>query len=96
MLALRLLLAFAAGAVVASTLDAAVWRARHGLSFVTGRSACEQCRHRLGALDLIPVVSWLALRGRCRYCRARLAARHVAGELAGGAAVALCLLWLAQ
>lgn len=85
--------AFAVGAVLASAVDAAAWRVRRSLSFVTGRSMCERCGHRLAAADLVPVLSWLALRGRCRYCRARLAARHLLGEVAGGAAAVL-LLWL--
>ncbi len=38
------------------------------LSVLKGRSMCPNCRHRLGVIDLIPVISWLALRGNCRYC----------------------------
>ncbi len=38
------------------------------LSIIQGRSMCPHCEHELSALDLIPVVSWLTLRGRCRYC----------------------------
>lgn len=39
------------------------------LSIATGRSMCPHCKHTLGALDLIPLFSWIALRGRCRYCK---------------------------
>ncbi|HEY8999433.1 MAG TPA: A24 family peptidase [Candidatus Saccharimonadales bacterium] len=39
-----------------------------GLSMTRGRSMCPNCYHPLAPKDLIPVVSWLALRGRCRYC----------------------------
>ncbi len=39
------------------------------LSIATGRSMCPNCKHTLGALDLLPVFSWVALRGRCRYCK---------------------------
>jgi leader peptidase (prepilin peptidase)/N-methyltransferase len=38
------------------------------LSIVKGRSMCSHCHHPLAAKDLIPVFSWLALRGKCRYC----------------------------
>jgi len=38
------------------------------LSISRGRSMCSHCHHELTALDLIPVVSWLVLRGKCRYC----------------------------
>lgn len=39
------------------------------LSVAQGRSMCSNCRHPLAPLDLIPLISWLALRGKCRYCR---------------------------
>lgn len=40
-----------------------------GLSIATGRSMCVHCHHVLAAKDLVPVISYLTLRGRCRYCR---------------------------
>lgn len=42
---------------------------REEMSVVTGRSMCTHCKHRLSALDLVPVFSWLWLKGRCRYCK---------------------------
>lgn len=42
------------------------------LSIATGRSMCLSCGHELRARDLIPVASWLLLRGKCRYCGARI------------------------
>jgi prepilin signal peptidase PulO-like enzyme (type II secretory pathway) len=42
------------------------------LSISKGRSMCSNCHHELGVLDLIPVLSWLALRGKCRYCGKRI------------------------
>lgn len=56
------------GSVVGSFVGAMVWRMKNGLDFVKGRSECEHCHHRLSALDLIPIASWLYLKGRCRYC----------------------------
>jgi len=38
------------------------------LSITTGRSMCPHCRHELAAKDLVPLLSWLSLRGECRYC----------------------------
>jgi leader peptidase (prepilin peptidase)/N-methyltransferase len=38
------------------------------LSLTRGRSMCPDCHHKLAAADLLPVVSWVSLRGRCRYC----------------------------
>ncbi len=46
-----------------------------------GRSACPSCGHRLGAPDLAPVASFLALRGRCRFCGAPIARFHLWVEL---------------
>ncbi len=42
------------------------------LSILTGRSMCSNCHHALAAKDLVPVFSWLWLRGRCRYCQHRI------------------------
>jgi leader peptidase (prepilin peptidase) / N-methyltransferase len=41
-------------------------------STIWGRSACTRCGHTLAPWDLVPVVSWLLLRGRCRYCGGRI------------------------
>lgn len=47
---------------------------------VTG-SHCPQCKHKLSPLDNIPLLSWLALRGRCRYCKARISVQYPLVEL---------------
>lgn len=46
------------------------------LSVAQGRSMCPHCEHPLGAKDLVPVASWLALRGRCRYCSKKIAVQY--------------------
>ena len=51
-------------------------------TIVTGRSACLQCGHPLAPRDLVPLASWLAARGRCRYCDGPIALRYPAIELA--------------
>src|SRR5882724_9136800 len=40
------------------------------------RSACPSCGHRIGALENVPLVSWLALRGKCSSCKARISAKY--------------------
>jgi leader peptidase (prepilin peptidase) / N-methyltransferase len=45
------------------------------------RSRCPQCQHQLTALDNIPLLSWLALKGRCRYCQATISKRYPLVEL---------------
>ncbi len=52
---------------------------------VLPRSACPQCGHRLAALDNVPVVSWLALRGRCRHCSTPISPRYPIVEALTGA-----------
>jgi leader peptidase (prepilin peptidase) / N-methyltransferase len=48
---------------------------------VRGLSICPACRHRLGPLDLVPLLSWVAARGRCRYCGERISAFYPTVEL---------------
>ncbi|GIE99687.1 prepilin peptidase [Paractinoplanes rishiriensis] len=59
-----------AGAVLGSFAGALAWRMRAGRGVASGRSECDKCGHQLAVLDLVPVFSWLLLRGECRYCRA--------------------------
>ena len=46
------------------------------LSIVSGRSMCPRCNHELSTLDLIPVVSWVLLKGKCRYCGVPISAQY--------------------
>ena len=54
-----------------------------GEDVVVDRSHCRSCNRTLGAMELLPVVSWLALRGKCRTCGAAIDWVHPAVELAG-------------
>ena len=74
------LLAALLGACMGSFLNCAAWRIVHGESVLRGRSHCDACGHVLTVRDLIPVVSYLAAHGRCRYCGAKLSRRHVLAE----------------
>lgn len=56
------------GATFGSFAGATVWRIHKRKDIVKDRSECEHCHHKLGPADLIPVLSWLWLKGRCRYC----------------------------
>ena len=57
------------GAAFGSFAGAMAWRLHTKRNMVSDRSECEHCHHKLGPLDLVPIVSWLWLRGRCRYCK---------------------------
>lgn len=63
-----------------SFLNCAAWRLVHKESLIRGRSHCALCGHTLGAADLIPVFSFLALKGRCRYCGKPISWRYPAVE----------------
>jgi len=64
----ELLLAFVVGACVGSFLNVCITRWPHDLSVITPRSRCPRCERPITALDNIPIVSWLLLRGKCRGC----------------------------
>ena len=64
------------------------------LSISKGRSMCTSCQHILAWYDLIPVLSWLSLGGRCRYCSQPVSVQYPAVELAtAGAFILSYLLW---
>lgn len=85
-------LAACLGAVIGSFLNCAAWRIVHGESFVRGRSHCATCGHPLGAGELLPVVSWLIQRGRCKWCGQKVSVRYPLTELAFALLTVLCLL----
>ena len=79
------LLFFALGASVGSFLNVVVWRVPRGKSLVSPPSHCPSCGHRLSmSKDNIPVLGWLILRGRCRYCAEPVSARYPTVELFTG------------
>jgi leader peptidase (prepilin peptidase)/N-methyltransferase len=67
---------------VGSFLGVVVTRHAAPLSIVAGRSSCEACQVPLGAGDLVPLLSWPALGGKCRHCRAPIGLFYPAMELA--------------
>ena len=80
------------GTVFGSFFNCMAWRLAHRESVLSGRSHCTACGHVLGALDLVPVFSWIFLRGRCRYCGEKLSPRYLCTELLLGTAF-VCLLY---
>ncbi|MES2421499.1 MAG: prepilin peptidase [Pseudomonadota bacterium] len=71
------------GAITGSFVAALVTRWPDGRSVMQGRSACDDCGRTLRATDLVPLLSALVLRGRCRSCRAPISPVHWRIELAG-------------
>ncbi|MFC1847600.1 prepilin peptidase [Chloroflexota bacterium] len=73
---LLLIIAFAIlGSAVGSFLNVCIDRLPRGQSITTPPSHCSACNHKLSILDLIPLFSYLWLRGRCRYCQAHIPLR---------------------
>lgn len=72
------------GLLLGSFLTVVVDRVPRGASIVLPGSACGNCGLRLGARDLIPVVSWLALRGKCRRCHTSIGKEPLILELMTG------------
>ena len=73
---------FIFGLFVGSFLNVVVYRLHREESFIKGFSKCLFCGHRLYPKDLVPLFSFLFLRGKCRYCRHKIAKQYFLMELA--------------
>ncbi|MGE5604961.1 MAG: prepilin peptidase [Bacteroidota bacterium] len=78
------------GLVLGSFLNVLIYRIPRGESIVLPPSHCPNCNHRLGFFDLFPVLSYLGLRGRCRYCKIPISWRYPLVELITGGLTLLC------
>ena len=70
------------GLCVGSFLNVAIFRVHEGESIVKGRSKCQKCEEPIDARDLIPVLSYLLLKGRCRRCKSVISWQYPAVEAA--------------
>jgi leader peptidase (prepilin peptidase)/N-methyltransferase len=73
------------GLIMGSAVTALAWRVPRKISWARGRSACPTCATALGPADLVPVLSFLVARGRCRHCGAPISWRYPLTELMCGA-----------
>ena len=78
------LIRFLLGAALFSFMNVVAWRLPRNMDPLKGRSICPRCGRTLDAPDLVPVFSWLFLRGRCRHCGAPIPARYLLVEVLGG------------
>ena len=69
------------GAVIGSFVNVVSVREAKGEDFVHGRSYCPHCQHSIHALDLLPILSYLFLRGKCRYCKQSISVRYFLVEI---------------
>jgi len=75
------LIIFIFGLLVGSFLNSVVCRLEKGEGIAMGRSYCPKCEHKLGILNLIPILSFLMLKGACRYCKKKISAQYPLVEL---------------
>lgn len=78
------LLVFIFGLIIGSFLNVLIYRTIHGESPWTGRSRCDFCRRKINWYDNIPLLSYLMLRGKCRYCKKKITTQHLTIELLTG------------
>ncbi len=67
---------FALGASIGSFLNVVIYRLPAGLSLIHPPSRCPKCFHALGKTENIPVLGWLRLGGKCRWCKAPISIRY--------------------
>jgi len=79
-----MVVAFSLGASVGSLLNLAADRLPQSISMLRPRSFCDSCGHALAILDLIPIISYLWLRGHCRHCSSRIPVRVILVEAING------------
>ena len=75
---------FLFGLATGSFLNCVIYRLETGGSFLKGRSFCPHCKHKLSWLDLIPVLGFVFLQGKCRYCGKKISLQYPLVELATG------------
>ena len=81
---------FLYGLALGSFLNVCIYRLPRGMSVVRPSSACPLCQTHIAWYDNLPVVSWLALRGRCRACKGRISPRYLLVELLTGLLFVAC------
>jgi leader peptidase (prepilin peptidase)/N-methyltransferase len=82
---LEALLAFGFGLLIGSFLNVCIYRLPRDLSVVRPRSYCPACEKQIAWYDNVPVLSYVLLRGRCRFCKTRISARYPVVEVITGA-----------
>src|SRR5690554_6130575 len=69
------------GLLIGSFLNVCIYRLPRGMNITTDRSHCPSCKQNLAPRDLIPVISYLLLRRRCRYCHIPISSRYAIIEV---------------
>ena len=83
---------FCIGTVFGSFFTLAVYRIPLGKDITHERSFCPNCNHKLSFFDMIPILSYICLRGKCRYCKQKIRPRYLILEILSGIVFVLFLL----
>ena len=75
---------FAIGVVIGSFCTLAVYRIPLKKDITHERSFCPNCGHKLSFFDLIPILSYIFLKGKCRYCKNHIRIRYIILEIVAG------------
>ncbi len=76
-----IVMAFIFGAIMASFITCTAWRVVRGEDWMLGHSHCDTCGHELSTADLFPIISYVALKGKCRYCGSKVPPRDLIFEI---------------
>ena len=82
------------GIVIGSFLNVCIYRVPNKESIVVGASHCTKCGNRIKWHDLVPVLSYLILMGRCRYCKEKISLQYPCIEILNGITYLSIYLWL--
>ncbi|NCC86270.1 MAG: prepilin peptidase [Clostridia bacterium] len=88
------ILIFIIGSCVGSFLNVLIYRVPKGESFIKGRSHCPGCGKTLNFYNMIPVLSWFILKGKCKNCEYKISVRYPLVEAMGGVSALVCVLKL--
>lgn len=83
---------FILGSCFGSFYNVAGYRIPRNMSIVSPPSHCQSCHHRLGIFDLFPIFSYIILKGRCRYCKAKVGLFYPIFEIITGLLFVVCYL----
>lgn len=72
------------GLLAGSFLNLVSDRLKRNETFISGRSRCDNCKHNLSSLDLIPIFSFLLSKGKCKYCHKKISPFYPISELVTG------------
>ena len=89
---IAVLFAFVLGLLCGSFLNVCILRLPAAESILVPRSHCRACQQPIRALDNIPILSWIFLRGRCRNCDQKISAQYPIVEAVTGVLFAACVL----